>query len=117
LKRGDGIDVNFQLVVDGEKVYWSPDFAPVSIDFRENLAWDTSGTRVVISVADQRIFGYDARARRPLADAELLALQLPRFRELGFEGQLPRSPLSSEEGLSNNEMQRTKPAQAKELRR
>jgi len=90
LKRVDGIDVNFQLVVDGEKVYWSPDFAPAEVDFRENLAWDRSGTRVFLSVADHRIFGYDANARRPLEDAELLALELPEFEELGFEGKLPR---------------------------
>ncbi|MCU1288550.1 MAG: hypothetical protein JWN60_779 [Acidobacteria bacterium] len=40
LVRHDGIDVNFKVVVDGEPVYWSADFAPVKEDFREHLIWD-----------------------------------------------------------------------------
>ncbi len=43
LVRHQGIDVNFKVLVDGERVYYSPDFAPVDFDFREQIAWDKTG--------------------------------------------------------------------------
>jgi hypothetical protein len=117
LRRFQGIDVNFQLVVDGEKVFWSADFAPVPLDFREGVAWDRSGKRVIVTIADERIFGYDAETRAALTNGELLDVELPPFSEFGFEGKAPRAAASREEGLPNNEMLRTRPAQATEPRR
>ena len=91
LVRVDGIDVNFKFVVDGDEVYSSPDFAPVRDDFREQINWDASGHIVILEVAGQRLFGFDASARRRLTDKELLAVEYPPFANYGFEGKLPGS--------------------------
>lgn len=90
LKRFEGIDVNFQLIMDGRQVYYSPDFAPEDADFRERIAWDADGEIVVLEVGDERIFGYNAKENRVLSNAELLRVRFTPFTELGFEGELPR---------------------------
>ena len=92
LRRFEGIDVNFQVLVDGRKVFWSPDFAPVDLDFREGLAWDRTGRRVVLLVAGESLFGYDADSKTALSDVDLLNVDLPPFEEFGFEGRLPQRP-------------------------
>jgi hypothetical protein len=92
LRRADGIDVNFELSVDGRRVFWSPDFAPVSFDFREKLVWDRSSRRVVLEVAGERIFGYDAEEKRPLTADEIISLEYVPFQEFRYEGTLPRRP-------------------------
>jgi len=117
LRRFDGIDVNFQVLVDGRKVFWSPDFAPVGLDFREGLAWDRSGRRVLLRVAGESIFGYDADSKTVLSDSELLDVDLPSFKEFGFEGRLAQRPEATAQELPNNELQRTSPAQAMAARR
>ncbi|MBS1793737.1 MAG: hypothetical protein JSS81_07780 [Acidobacteria bacterium] len=89
LLRYSGIDVNFRLLVDGKDVYWSPDFAPVDDDFREQLVWDRTGRVVVFEVAGQRLFAYDAEQKRPLGDPEILAVEYIPFAEFHYEGRLP----------------------------
>jgi len=90
LSRVDGIDVNFRITVDGTRVYSSPDFRPVSADFREQLIWDTDSQAVVLEVAGRRIFGYHVGDKRPLTNSELLNFHLTPFEELRFEGTLPK---------------------------
>ena len=89
LVRYDGIDVNFKVVVDGENVFWSPDFAPVGHDFREQINWDATGSIVVLEVAGQRLFGYDARQGKKLTDEEVLAVEYPPFKDYWYEGKVP----------------------------
>ncbi len=90
LSRVQGIDVNFRVIVDGRRVYNSPDFAPVHADFREQVIWDTDGQSVFLEVAGRRIFGYHVGEKRPLTDQELSRIHLTPFEELRFEGTLPR---------------------------
>jgi hypothetical protein len=90
LSRGQGIDVNFKVSVDGSRVYHSPDFAPVRADFREQLVWDTDSQVVVFEMAGWRIFGYHVGERRALTDSELFKIQFATFEELHFEGVLPK---------------------------
>ncbi len=89
LVRIDGIDVNFKVIVDGRRVYSSPDFAPVSADFREQIVWDEDSNSVVLEVGGRRIFGYQAAEQREMSDSELLNVRFTPFTELGFEGKLP----------------------------
>ncbi|HEX3599595.1 MAG TPA: hypothetical protein VHU84_05595 [Lacipirellulaceae bacterium] len=89
LVRVRGIDVNFNVTVDGLQVFNSPDFAPVHADFREQIVWDADSKAVVLEVGGQRIFGYHANERRELSDAELLDVQFTPFSEFRFEGVLP----------------------------
>jgi hypothetical protein len=89
LVRHQGIDVNFKVVVDGETIYYSPDFAPVEFDFREQIAWDKTGKIVVLEVAGKRLFAYDAEQKRQLTETELLAVEYMPFFEYRYEGKLP----------------------------
>lgn len=89
LVRADGFDTIFQLWVDGKRVYSSPDFAPANVDFREQIAWDKSGRFVVLLVAGERIFGYDAVEGRPLTARETMSVEFTPFEELQYEGVLP----------------------------
>ncbi len=88
LVRHQAIDVNFKVLVDGEQVYFSPDFAPVEFDFREQIAWDKTGNIVVLEVAGKRLFAYDAEQKRQLADNELLSVEYTPFYEYHYEGKL-----------------------------
>jgi hypothetical protein len=89
LVRHQGIDVNFKVVADGETIYYSPDFAPVEFDFREQIAWDKTGNIVVLEVAGKRLFAYDAEQKRQLTEGELLAVEYMPFFEYRYEGKLP----------------------------
>ena len=89
LVRHQGIDVNFKVIVDGERVYYSPDFAPVEFDFREQVAWDKTGNIIVLEVAGKRLFAYDAEQKRQLSDNELLTVEYIPFFEYHYEGKLP----------------------------
>ncbi|MCI0349458.1 MAG: hypothetical protein L0Z53_08535 [Acidobacteriales bacterium] len=96
LVRIDSIDVNFKVFVDGERVYWSSDFAPVRQDFREQINWDATGNIVVLEVGGQRLFAYDARQKRALTAGETLAVKYPPFSEYRYKGRLPNpSPAKS----------------------
>ena len=88
LIRHQGIDVNFRVVVDCENIYYSPDFAPVEFDFREQIAWDKTGNIVVLEVAGKRLFAYDAEQKRQLSDSELLSVEYTPFYEYHYEGKL-----------------------------
>ena len=92
LVRYDSIDVNFEVVVDGEKIFRSADFAPVQQDFREQINWDASGNKVILEVAGQRLFGYDAQQKRKLSDEETLGVKYAPFSDYAFEGSLPGQP-------------------------
>ena len=89
LVRHQGIDVNFRVVVDGETIYYSPDFAPVDFDFREQIAWDKTGNIVVLEVAGKRLFAYDAEQKWQLSNNELLSVEYMPFFEYHYEGKLP----------------------------
>jgi len=95
LVRIDGIDVIFRVIVDGRRVYSSPDFAPADADFREQIVWDADNHIVLLEVGGERIFGYDAVERRELSAAELLNVQFTPFTELGFESELPRETVTN----------------------
>lgn len=94
LLRFDGIDVNFQLKVDGRQVFFSPDFAPEDADFRERISWDVDGKIVVLEVGDERIFGYNVVEQRELSAGELSRVRFTPFAEMGFEGELPTHALN-----------------------
>ena len=89
LIRHQAIDVNFKVVVDGEQVYFSPDFAPVDFDFREQIAWDKTGNIIILEVAGKRLFAYDAERKRQLSDGEMLSVEYTPFLEYRYEGKLP----------------------------
>ena len=89
LFRYDGIDVNFRVRIDGDGDYYSPDFAPVEYDFREQIIWDKTGNILVLEVAGKRIFAYDAQQKRQLSNSELMAVEYVPFSEFHFEGKLP----------------------------
>lgn len=90
LYRYQGIDVNFRVYVDGDNVYYSPDFAPADRDFREQIAWSSDGQVVVLIVGGKRLFGYQAFDNRPLTDEELIKVEFTPFDELGYEATLPK---------------------------
>jgi len=89
LVRHGGIDVDFEVVIDGESVFRSADSAPVKHDFREQINWDASGNQVILEVAGQRLFGYDVQQKRKLSDQEILGAKYAPFSDYGFEGLLP----------------------------
>jgi hypothetical protein len=86
LDRVDGIDVMFDVVVDGTRVYRTHDFAPGPFDFREHIYWTADSQSVILEVAGNRLYGYDVTKRRALTDTELANVALTDFRDLGFEG-------------------------------
>ena len=92
LHRYQAIDVNFNVSVDGTSVFYSPDFAPVDADFREQIAWTSDGKIVVLEVGGKRLFGFHVVDNRSLTDEELLTVGFTPFDELGFEGTLPTAP-------------------------
>jgi len=108
LKRLDGIDLNFWVIVDGQKVYSSPDFAPNRrLNFRERITWDKTGRILILEVAGRRLFGYSADARKALSDAELMSAKYtpesnaeyaPEANEweYGFEGEWPEDRIKKE---------------------
>lgn len=87
------IDLNYLLSVDGETVYHSPDFRPKRFDYREQLLWDVSGRVVVFVVAERRIFGYDAAARKALTAEERAIVEFHPFERFGYEGHDEPPPL------------------------
>lgn len=89
LLRINGFDTKFELWIGGRRVYSSADFAPSNLDFREQIAWDKSGRHVVLFVAGERVFGYDALDRRPLTASETMAAQFTPIEDLRYEGTLP----------------------------
>ena len=94
LTRVTGIDVNFRVYLDGDRIYGSPDFAPVRFDFREQIMWDTTGQLLILEVAGKRIFGYHVTQRRSLRDDEISAAELPPLSGLSLrrdftEGGIP----------------------------
>jgi hypothetical protein len=89
LHRINGIDVIFEVTVNGNNVFSSPDFAPVDADFREQIAWNADGDIVVLKVGGKRLFGYNVNQKRSLTDDELLMIEFTPFDALGYEGTLP----------------------------
>lgn len=89
LIRNNGIDVNFKVVVDGEDVFYSPDFAPVEDDFRERLIWNEKGNVVILEVAGKRLFGYDVMQKKKLSNKALMEVEYVPFSNYGYEEKLP----------------------------
>jgi len=84
------IDVNFEILLDGEIVHRSADFSPDKANaFREQIAWDSGQNHLVFSVAGQRLFGCEIDGGAPLSPTDLKELKVsPRgLRELGYEGE------------------------------
>jgi hypothetical protein len=100
LKRLDGIDLIFFVIVDGRKVYSSPDFAPNrKVSFREKIIWDKTSDIVILEVMGRRLFGYNAQTCKAISDAELLAIEYapePNDWEYGFEGTWPDEKINKE---------------------
>jgi hypothetical protein len=92
LVRYDGIDVNFDVVVDGANVFRSADFAPVVYDCREQINWDASGDIVILEIAGQELFGYDAAQQRNPSAEEILNTTYPPFSDYAYEGSFPGEP-------------------------
>lgn len=90
LVRLSGIDVNFDVKVDGSRVYRSPDFRSAQADSRAQVIRDKSSRMVVLEVATKRIFGYHVVEKRALADSELMKVEFTPFSELRYEGKLPK---------------------------
>lgn len=87
------IDANFKIILDGKRIYSSPDFAPNNtLAFREFMTWDDSGKILIFIVADKILFAYDTEKSQSLpSDAfTTLKLQLPTLRDLHYEGILPK---------------------------
>ena len=96
LVRKSFIDLNFQVRVDGRRVYGSPDFRPnPSAPFRETLLWDDSSRFVILEIAGRRLFGYDTLEKRKLTNQELTSLSIPEtaIEQLGFEGIWPQTTI------------------------
>ena len=73
LERVDNIDLNFRILLDGQKIYHSPDFKPnSSLPFRETLLWDITGKQLLFEITGRRLFGYDVQKQRVLSGAEVL---------------------------------------------
>lgn len=89
LARAKGIDLNFLVYVDSQKVHHSPDFAPTDADFREQIVWSIDSQSVILLVAETRLFGYHVQEKRALSDSELFKARLPGLKELRFEGTVP----------------------------
>jgi hypothetical protein len=92
LVRYESIDVDFEVVVDGRKVLRSADFAPVEHDFREQINRAASGSTVILEIAGQRRFGYDAQHKRTLNAEEILNTTDTPFSDYAYEGSLPGQP-------------------------
>ncbi|HYE74063.1 MAG TPA: hypothetical protein VEF04_12065 [Blastocatellia bacterium] len=72
LKKHNLGDINFVVKVDGERVYFSPDYMPfVDGAYRETLVWDKTGNVVVLELMGKRVFAYHAGEKRRLAKGEL----------------------------------------------
>ena len=91
LFRASFIDLNFSVKVNGVRVYGSPDFAPRPVDFQEQLLWDETGNIVILEIAGERLFGYDAKRKTKLKPKELLSVYIPTpsLSDLKFEGTAP----------------------------
>jgi len=100
LKRLDGIDLVFFVIVDGQKVYSSPDFAPNhKVNFRERITWDKTGSILILEVTDRRLFGYNADTQKVLSNIELMSVEYatePNEWEYGFEGIWPDERINRE---------------------
>ena len=97
------IDVNFRIVLDGKRIYWSPDCAPdYSLPFRETMAWDETGSILVFQLAGQNVFAYDLATREAIAPELLKGIRTPRItlNDMGFEG---RHQLGQEEDKASNQ--------------
>lgn len=109
LIRKEWIDLNFVVKVDGMRVFWSPDFCPQKKDFQEQLLWDQSGNIVVLEVAGERLFGYNAKTKSTLQPKDLLAVIIPHHdvRKLGYESKLPKELVThsnnTEQSAKNNQ--------------
>ena len=54
------------FIVDGRRVYRTPDFAPGNIN--EEIVWDESGEIVTFMALNQKIFTYDTRSGMGLVE-------------------------------------------------
>ena len=83
------IDVNFRIILDGKRIYWSPDCAPdYTLPFGETLAWDTTGKIILFRLAGETVFAYDISTGRSLAPKDFTNIQMPSVTldNIGFEG-------------------------------
>lgn len=86
------IDVNFEIHVDGRKIYHSPDFAPAyDRPFREWITWDEGRKNVVFMAADQILFAYNLDNRTSVPTKDFSSLVIPRYTllDIGYEGEYP----------------------------
>lgn len=97
------IDVNFRIMLDGKKIYWSPDCAPnYTLPFRETMTWDETGKILVFQLADQNVFAYNIMTRKVITPELLVEIKTPRItlNDIGFEG---RHQLRQEKDKASNQ--------------
>jgi hypothetical protein len=83
------IDANFEIHLDGKRIYRSPDCAPdATLPFRETLAWDVSGKVLLFQLAGETVFAYDLPAGAEISAHELCTIAVPQItlEEIAFEG-------------------------------
>jgi hypothetical protein len=83
------IDVNFKIILDGKKIYHSPDFSPAyDRPFRELIAWDESQKNIVFMAADQIIFAYNLDTKAQVPKEAFSSLVIPHYTlfDIGYEG-------------------------------
>ena len=86
------VDVNFEIHLDGRKIYHSPDFAPVyDRPFREWITWDEGRKNIVFLAADQILFAYNLGDHAPVPAKDFSSLIIPRYTlfDIGYEGEYP----------------------------
>lgn len=83
------IDVNFKIILDGKKIYHSPDFAPAyDRPFREWITWDKTRKNIIFVVTDQILFAYNLNTGAPVPAEEFSSLEIPHYTlsDIGYEG-------------------------------
>lgn len=71
-KKHNLADINFVVRVDGQRVYFSPDYVPYAdYLYRETLLWDETGRVVILELMGKRVFVYDAEEKRELKKGEI----------------------------------------------
>ena len=97
------IDLNYFILLDGNRIYTSPDFRPPrSTPYRETLLWDQSGRYLILEVAGRRLFGFDVENHKEINPQTLLSLPIPSIsiHEVGFEGTWPENSMNETINLS-----------------
>ena len=92
LIQRDSIDRNYEIQINGDKIYSSPDFFPRrDFPYLANICFSDDQEKLVFRVHGHRIWGYDIGHKRELSNEALLSLVIvePKLYELGYESEWP----------------------------